>query len=159
MSEDIERNVVRLVAADRIGIPVRSMGNKLYRQRPKLGSIIGLSAGESYDGKRVYARVEQEDTVEAARKMADAIDMFSGNFPRHGKILRGYIEETRAASETHLYFGVNPGSRLSANDYIGVMQDMGFTETGARRLYPELMEISRKMAKKRDEKERSVLIG
>jgi len=64
MTEEIERKIIRLVAADRIGIPVRSMGNKLYKQRPKLGLAIELSDGESYDGERVYARVEHEDTVE-----------------------------------------------------------------------------------------------
>jgi hypothetical protein len=40
------------------------------------------------------------------------------------------------------------------------MTNLGFTETTAKRLYPELMNISRNLAKKRDEgEERSILIN
>jgi len=159
MTEDVERKIIEVVARDRINVPISSMSGKLKRRIPKLAKALGISPGESYDGERVFARVEHEDTTEKARKMTDAVDLFAANYPRHGKILRGYIEETRAGSETHFYFGVNEGCRLTADDYIGVMADMGFTEATARRLYPELMNVSRKMSRKRDEAERSVMIG
>ena len=70
-----------------------------------------------------------------------------------------YIEEERSVREDHFYFGVNNGCRLTADDYLGVMIGLGFTETTARRLYPELIETSRKMSRRRKEEERSVLIG
>ena len=41
---------------------------------------------------------------------------------------------------------------------MGVMKSLGFTEAISRDLYPELMEVSRKLSRKRDE-ERSVMIG
>jgi len=159
MTQDIEARVLRLIATDRVRIPISSISGKLKRRQPKLGKGIDLSEQEDvFEGNRAYARIESEDTVMKARKMTDAVDMFADKYPRHGKILKGYIEETRADSETHLYFGMQQGCRLTADDYIGVLTDIGLTATTARRLYPELIDISRKMSRKRDE-ERSVLIG
>jgi hypothetical protein len=159
MTEELERQIIEVVARDRINKPISSMSGKLKRRIPKLAKEIGISPGESYEGERVFARVEAEDQTYAARKMSEAVDIFAEKYSRHGKILRGLIEETRAGSETHFYFGVNDGCRLTADDYLGVMTDMGFTEATARRLYPELMNVSRKMTRKRNETERSVLIG
>jgi hypothetical protein len=53
---------------------------------------------------------------------------------------------------------MNPNCRLTADDYMNVMSDLGFTEATARTLYPELMDVSRKMSRQRDE-ERSILVG
>jgi hypothetical protein len=53
---------------------------------------------------------------------------------------------------------MNEGCRLTAEDYIGVMTDLGFTEATAQRLYPELMNVSYKMARKGSQ-ERSILVG
>ena len=69
------------------------------------------------------------------------------------------IEETRAAKETNLYFGIQAGCRLTSDDYMGVMTNLGFTEAQARNLYEPLIEASRTIAKKRAEGERSILIG
>ncbi len=157
MTEQIERQVIELIATDRIDIPISSMSGKLKRQKPKLAIAIGLPNGQ-YFGERVYARVEQDDVTLKARTIAEAINQFADEYPRHGAILKGRIEETRAAKETNLYFGVNPGCRLTADDYINVMAGLGFTERTARDLYPELMDISRNLSRKRQE-ERSILIG
>jgi len=158
MTNNVERQVIGLIAADRISIPVRSMGNKLYNKRPKLAKAIDLSwFDEDFVGDRVYARIEKGETIKA-RGMKNGIEKFEENFPRHGEILRGYIAEEREAREVSMYFGVNDGCRLTSDDYMEVMEDLGFTEMTARRLYPELMNISRNLSRKRDE-ERSVLIG
>jgi hypothetical protein len=157
MTEDIERKVIEIVATDRVSIPVKSMAGKLDRQRPKLARDLGLKDGESFEGDRVYARVETEN-IEKARRLSDAVESFCADYRREGDILKGYIAEKRFEAETHLYFGVNPGARLSAEDYLGVMRNLGFTESTARSLYPELMEVSRQISRKRDE-ERSILIG
>ena len=105
----------------------------------------------------MYARVEDEDKMKA-RGMKSGIEVFSEEYPRHGKILKGMIEHERAKTETHLYFGMYEGCRLTSDDYMGVMEDLGFSETRAKEFYPELMNVSRNLSKKRDE-ERSVLIG
>ena len=158
MAENLEGQLIELIATDRTYIPISSMDGKLKRQRTKLAKGIDLSGLRGkYSGERVYARTETEDRMKA-RGMSEGIEAFCEAYPRQGEILRGLIAEQRVQSETHLYFGVNEGSRLSADDYMGVMLDLGFTEATAKRLYPKLMDISRNLSKKRDE-ERSVLIG
>ncbi|MBM3233675.1 hypothetical protein FJZ19_01130 [Candidatus Pacearchaeota archaeon] len=160
MTEQLERQIIELIATDRIHIPISSMDGKLKRQKPKIAQAILLPRQE-FHGERVYARVEQDDVTEKARTMRQAIDQFAEQYPRHGKILNGLIEETRQAKETNLYFGVNAGCRLTADDYLGVMQSLGFSEATARNLYPELMEVSRNLARRkaREDEERSVLVG
>ena len=157
MTEQLERQVIELIATDRIHIPLSSMDGRLKRQKPKLARGIELPR-KRFQGERVYARVEIDDVTQKARTIREAVNQFAEKYPRYGKILDGLIEETRQAKETNLYFGVNQGCRLTADDYIGVMTSLGFTETTAQRLYPDLMNISRNLARKRDE-ERSILIG
>lgn len=157
MTEQLERQVIELIAADRIFITASSIDNKLKKVRPNLARAIDI-LGKSYIGERVYARVETEDSTEKARTMRDAVDEFATKYPRHGKILNGLIEETREAKESNLYFGINAGCRLTAEDYLGVMSNLGFTESQSRALYAPLIETSRAIAKKRNE-ERSILIG
>jgi len=156
-NETLERQVIALVAADRIEIPVSSLSGKLKRMKPKLAQAISFP-GNSYLGERVYVRVETETATESARTMREAIDYFAEQFPRHGKVLNGLIEETRAAKEVNMYFGVNPGCRLTSDDYLGVMANLGFTEAQARNLYEPLMDTSRAISKKRGE-ERKILVG
>ncbi len=156
--ENIEKQIIEIIATDRIDIPISSMSGKLKRRKPKLAKEVSLAPGEDFEGDRVYARVVSEDRMKA-RGMKEAIDKFSEEFPRYGKILQGYIEEERALSETHLYFGMNSGCRLTSTDYMGVMESLGFSEFTARSLYPELMDISYKLSRKREESERSILIG
>ena len=157
MTNDIERKIITLIATDRIDIPISSMSGKLKRAKPKIGKDIAEIISESYEGERVYARIAQEDEMKA-RGMKEGIALFSQQFPRYGSILSGMIEEQRAYREKHLYFGTNPGARLTADDYLDVMTGLGFSELRSRELYPELMEVSRNISRKRDE-ERSVMVG
>ena len=155
---NIEKQVIELIATDRLHIPISSMSGKLKRKQPKLAQELGLVEGRPFSGERTYARVETEDRMKA-RGMAEGIAKFSGEFPRYGAILKGYIEEERANSETHVYFGMNEGCRLTQIDYLEVMTNLGFSEGSAMALYVPLMEASRTISRKRDEGERSVLIG
>ena len=158
MVEDIERQLIEILATDRIDKPISSMSGRLKRAKPKLARAVDLSSGNSFEGYRTYARVENSNRNKA-RGMREGINKFIENHPREGAILEGYIAEERVTSETHLVFGMYEGCRITADDYIGVMENLGFTETTAKNLYPELMEISRNLARKRDEFERSILIG
>ena len=157
-NEGLERKVIALVAADRMDIPVSSLSGKLKRMKPKLAQQIILPNEEKpYNGERVYARIESENE-QKARGMREGVELFCGKYPQYGKILQGLIEEEREVRETHLYFGMNDGKRLTADDYLTVMADLGFGETSARSLYHELIEVSRNISKKRDE-ERSIMLG
>ncbi len=158
MAEELERKLIEIIATDRIDKPISSMSGKLKRRKPKLAKEINLDDDVFYKGDRVWARVGYEDKTKA-RGMRDGIREFSQKYPRYGTILNGIIEEKRLYRETHLYFGMQEGCRITSEDYLGVMQDLGFTNATAKKLYPELMEISRNLARKRQEKERSILIG
>lgn len=160
-NETLERQIIQLIAADRIGIPLSSLDNKIKRLKPKLAADIYLpdATKPSFEGERVYVRIETDDNAtQKARTMKEAIAAFSDKYPRHGKILEEMIAEERQVRETNLYFGVNPGCRLAADDYMEVMQNLGFTEVGAKNFYPELMDVSRRISKARDE-ERSIMLG
>lgn len=158
-NETLERQVIELIATDRIEIPISSMSGKLKRQKPKLAEALGLSNdGAKYAGDRVYARVKAEDK-QKARGMKEGIAKFAEEFPKYARILIGYIEEQRTLKETHLYFGANPGARLTSEDYMNVMRNLGFSEPRSESMYQELMAVSRNLSKKRDETERSILIG
>jgi hypothetical protein len=155
-NEETERQIIALVAADRMDIPVSSMSGKLKRMKPKLARAVDLDRRKSYQGERVYARIESEN-LQKAKGMKEGVEQFCEKFPQYGKILQGMIEEERVVRETHLYFGTNEGRRLTADDYLTVMADLGFGEASARSLYHELIEISRNLSRKRGE-ERSIML-
>ena len=158
MEKQIERQLAELVAAERLYVPVSSIDGKLKRKRPVLASNIDIPV-EGYIGQRFYARVEREDVTAKARTMTQAGDLFAQRYPRSGEVLKGLIAETRLSKETNLYFGMNPGCRLTADDYLGVMTSLGFTETQAQRLYEPLVESSRQISRARNDGERSILVG
>lgn len=156
---NLERQIIELIATDRIHMPISSMEGKLKRQKPKLAKEIDLSEYKNkFVGERVYARIETDDSTQKARSMSEAVNKFAEKYSRHGKILKGMIEETRQAKESNIYFGVNSGCRLTADDYLGVLTNLGFSDVRAKGLYEDLIAISRNLSKKRDE-ERSVLVG
>ncbi len=157
-NEGLEKQVIQLIATDRIEVPISSLSGKLKRRKPAMAQSIALPESGRYTGDRVYARIESEDKMKA-RTMKEAIGTFSEQYPTHGKVLQGIIAEKRLQKEEHLYFGVNEGCRLTGDDYMTVMKDLGFGEVTARGLYSELIEVSRNLARKRGSPERSVLIG
>ena len=158
-NEQTERAIIELIATDRIDIPISSMSGKLKRAKPKLAQAVDLAEyGGLFVGDRAYAKVEYEN-VEKARTMREGVEVFKDKYPQYGRILEGIIAEKRVERETHLYFGLNENSRLTANDYLGVMTSLGFTEAAARSFYPELLDASRRISRAREEDKRSVMIG
>lgn len=155
MTEQLERQLIEIIAVDRIDKPISSMSGKLKRKKPKLARAIELA--KRYDSERTWARIDDSDR-QKARGMKEGIEKFEETHPKYGRILRGYIEEQRTVRERHLVFGMQPKCRITADDYMGVMTDLGFTPAIAKGLYQELMDVSRKMARKRDETERTILI-
>ncbi|MBS3065439.1 hypothetical protein J4229_00100 [Candidatus Pacearchaeota archaeon] len=156
-NEGLERSVIALVSADRMYIPISSLDGKLKRMKPKLARAIILpDEKKSFRGERVYARIETE-SEQKARGIKEGIELFSEKYPQYGKILKGIIEEERVIRETHLYFGMNEGKRLTSDDYLGAMAELGFGEVSARNLYQELIEASRNISRKREE-ERSIML-
>ena len=158
MTNQLENKIVQLVAVDRLYVPTSSLDGKLKRMRSKLAKDLDLSEYQNdFEGERVYARIEEDNKLKA-RKISEAVQEFSTEYPKYGKILKGIIDQKRDESETHLYFGTNPERSLTSQDYLKVMVSLGFTEHAARRIYPEMMDFSRKLNRKRNE-ERSILIN
>lgn len=157
VNQQLEGQLIELVATDRIEIPISSMSGKLKRQKPELAREVAEGLKGRYSGERVYARVVCEDKLKA-RGMREGVDAFSRDYPAYGALLHGYIEGQRAMSEKHLYFGMRDGCRITADDYREVMTNLGFTPAMAEQLYPALMDVSRKLSRQRGE-ERSILVG
>ena len=115
MTEQIERQIIQLIATDRIDVPISSMSGKLKRAKPKLAKGIDLSQYDGdFQGDRVNARVESDEKM-TARGMKEGIEIFEGEFPRHGQVLRGYIEAERAKKETRTSFIKNEINGFSRN--------------------------------------------
>lgn len=156
-NENLERQILGLVALDRVDIPISSFSAKIKRRKEKFGGSFHMPGEKTYfEGERVYARVEDEDLMKA-RGMKEGIAEFGRQFPRYGKILTGLIEQQRASEETHLYFGVRSGRKLTSDDYVGVLTSLGLSENRARELYPVLVDISQNLSRKRDEERRLIL--
>lgn len=154
---ETEQALIALIAADRLHKPVSSMEGKLDRRKKKFLQDIDCGKSGEYKGERCYARVESED-LEKARGVKEGIAAFTERHPKYGAELKELIEEKREERETHLYFGMNDGCRLTRSDYMSVMNSLGYSQAAAERLYAPLMGVSRSLEAKRKE-ERRILIG
>jgi len=154
-----EQSVLELIAMDRIEIPLSSLYQKIKRDKKGQANQVVAQLGDKtkYNGERSNAYLVDEDK-EKARGMKEAVVEFADEFPKYGKILAGKIAEKRVKTEKHLYFGINEGCKLTGDDYIAVMTSLGLSESTARSLYPDLMELSRKLAKRQGEKRR-IIVG
>ena len=154
----MESKIIELVARDRIEVPLSSMDQKLRRTRLSLGKELAEDVRDNdFQSERTFAYVTTEDK-DRARGMKEAVAEFTEEHPKYGAILKGKIAEKRVSREEHLYFGMQPDKRLTSDDYMGVMQEIGISSGVARSLYPDLMNVSRKLANARQE-DRSVIVG
>jgi len=153
----MERQILDLVAVDRMDIPFSSLDQKLRRTRMKVAKEIAADVKSlGYESERTFAYVEREDK-NVARGLKEAVAEFKEEFPKYGDILQGKINEKRVRREEHLYFGINEDCRLTGDDYLGVMRNLGISEHRAHLLYPTLMEISRELEAKKDRESRIVV--
>lgn len=159
MTEINEEQIIGLIAKDRLSIPLSSLYQKVKNRKKKdsEGLAKSLTLDDRFETSRVYAYIEDEDKMKA-RRMSEAVAEFQTKYPAAGADLQSIIEEKRMSSERHLYFGVHNGARLTTDDYVGVMRSLGLTEQVARNLYPDLINVSRKLANAREES-RSILVG
>ncbi|MEK6848521.1 MAG: hypothetical protein AABX65_02730, partial [Nanoarchaeota archaeon] len=82
--ELVEKQIVKLIAADRIEIPISSMSGKLKRLKPKLANMIDLT--EYYNKfavERCYAHIVEEEGMKA-RGMSQVIDVFCEKHQQYG---------------------------------------------------------------------------
>ncbi len=155
-----EKQIIRLIAMDRIDVTLSSLDNKLRKQRSNLAEEVAEDVGKQSEfvGKRTYARTDVKDK-RLARGMKVAIEEFEKEFPLYGKILRKKIAEKRDLREEHLYFGTRDSSRIAGQDYLEVLTDLGISEHQAHMMYPLVIEASRKIQQARNNQERSAIVG
>lgn len=152
----MERNILNLVAMDRMDIPLSSLDNKLRRRRMGAAKDIAEAMNGSFESERAFAYVETEDK-KVARGMKEAITEFQQEYPTEGAVLQEKIKEKRLQREKHLYFGTNNNARLTGDDYLTVMKNLGVSEHRAHMLYPTLMDVSRDLAARNNRNNRIVV--
>jgi len=143
----MENQIVKLIAEDRLQVPMSSLEQKVRKSKMSDAKSIAEMIGEKFDGNRVYAFVEEEDK-DRARGMKEAVAEFEQEFPKYGAILKGKINEKRKLSEKYLYFGLYDGCKLTSEDYLGVLQNIGLFWT-LRRLQIDKRGLLRRVAKHR----------
>ncbi len=154
-----EKLVRKLVAINNLRIPFSSLYQKDKKIEKEYAHGISNYIGQNADfGNSVTSYISKEDK-QKARGMEDGIEEFSKKYPRHGKILKGLVEEKRAEKEVYLKYNLNNGYKLNDNEYVSVMRDIGLTDTEASVMFPMLMQISERLKKKKEKGLREILIG
>ncbi len=154
---EIEVSVRSMVAYDILSKPLSNLGNKADRRRDKTANSIADLLREGDEFERVFAYVERKDE-DKARTLREAINEFSSEHPRYGKILDEKIAEKRRKSNKYLVYGVSDGFKLGAEDYRRVMKDLGMTTIQADAMYPHLLDISDSLGKARENSRRNILL-
>jgi len=85
-----EGHLLRLIATDRIEIPISSASGRLKRQKKPIALDAAAEFNMRYNGQRTYARIVERDKMKA-RTMSEGIDEFEARYPKYGAILRDII--------------------------------------------------------------------
>jgi len=155
---DIEKLVRILIAGDILYRPLKSLGERGVRRLDKTAkSIYDLIEADGEKGNRVEARVEESEE-EKARTLKEGIDEFSKKYPSQGKMLAEMIEQKRNAKNKCLIYGLKEGYKLSEEDYIQTIMDLGFDKREAASIYPHIISYSEREGKAIQQSERKILL-
>ncbi len=155
---ELETQIRNLVACDILSKPLSSLGQKTKRRRDGFAKEATQYITGDEEDERFFARVETREDEKAARTIREGIEEFKSQYPQHGKILEGYIQEKRVESNTFLVYGVETGFKLGAADYRRVMKDIGLNTMQADAMWPHLQDLSDKLGKAKETSERSILL-
>lgn len=153
-----ETYLVLLCGLDRLHKPISSFSSKMKKTQPLFARNFPLEPGKFYEGERAYARVEVANKRKA-RSLREGIEAFLEKHPEMKDELEKCINEGRKTREKHLYYGLKEGKRISKEDYLHVLTELGLSRARAEALYEPLIQISDDLRTKRHEKESSILIG
>jgi len=156
---EVEKYVRWLIALDIISKPLSSLGDKgMRREKKTVKNIVALLEKESEISKRIFAKIEKREE-EKARTLREGITQFKKKYPSYGTILEGIIAETRIKKNEYLIYGLNENYKLSEEDYVRVMMDLGFKRREAVSIYPHIIAISERLGKASEQAERRILIS
>ncbi len=156
---EIEKRVRRLIASDITYRVLQNLGNKGIRNLDKkVTGILEYIVEKEIIGDRVFAEVVYEPEDKKARKISEAISIFKEKHTKYGKILQNLIDEKRKQESNYLIYGLKQGFKLSEEDYVQVMIDLGFEKREASSIYPHVLSISERLKKADEQAERKILI-
>jgi len=155
---ELESRVRRLVAADITYRVFKSLGDKGIRRLNKSAEEIVQLLESEEPGYRFLSKIEESEEKKA-RTLRQGIDIFREKHTRSGVILERIIAETRAKKNRHLVYGLNEGYKLSEEDYVQIMIDLGFDRREASGLYPHITAISERLDKANETAERKILLS
>ena len=155
-----EEQVRHLIAYDNLDVTLSSLHKKADRRHKAMAVDLKGAVVDGEDFGCAIAKIEYKDKKKA-RAMGEAIAEFCTKNPKYGSELLGMIKKKRKSRETHLFYGLEEGRRISSSDYIGAMTDCGLSETRARDLYPVILDISRDLQESREDESglRRILIA
>ncbi|MBI2046707.1 hypothetical protein HYT26_00890, partial [Candidatus Pacearchaeota archaeon] len=101
---------------------------------------------------------EEKPEEMKARTQNEGIDEFCKKYPQYGKILNGLIEEKRMGRCNYLVYRLKEGYKLSEEDYVKVIRDLGFDEREAAAIYSHILSYSERVGKAGESNERTILL-
>jgi len=156
---EIEKYVRLMIASDILYRTLNNLGEKGIRRLNKTAkNIVDLLEKKEEIGSRVIAKIEELDEEMKARTTKEGIDEFCKKYPQYGIILKGLIEEKRLKRNKYLVYGLNPPYKLSEEDYIQVIMDLGFDRREASSIYSHILNYSQKEGKANETLERKILL-
>ena len=156
---EIEKNVRYLIALDVVSRVLKSLGDKGVRREKKTAkNIVDLLNDKEPLGDRVVARLETRDE-QKARTLRQGIDVFKEKYPKYGDELENFIKETRTDHNLYLVYGLRENYKLSEDDYVSVMKDLGFSDREAKSIYSHIVAVSERANKAIETSERNILVN
>ncbi len=155
---ELEKRVRRLISSDISYRVLKSLGEKGVRRLTKVATEIVDLLDKEEVNERFFAYLEESEE-EKSRTLREGIYLFKIENPRYGDILEGMIAQKRVQRNKNLVYGLNPGYKLSEEDYIHVIMDLGFERREASAIYPHLLRISESLKKANEQEKRTILIG
>lgn len=155
---ELENRIRRLVAGDITYRVLKSLGDKGDRRLKKRAKEIVVLLDEEEPNDRFYARIERIEE-EKAKTIREGVNAFKKKYKSHGKILEGFIAKTRIERNKNLVYGLNEGYKLSEEDYVQIIMDLGFERREAAAMYPHILAISERLKKADEHKERTILLS
>ena len=155
---ELENKVRRLIAGDITYRVLKSLGERGNRRLKKRAvEIVCLLKEGEEPNSRFYVEIERIKE-EKARTMRGGINAFKKKYPNYGKILEGLIAEKRIKRNKNLVYRLNKGYKLSEEDYVQIMMDLGFEKREASAMYPHILAISERLEKADEQMERTILL-
>ena len=155
---ELEKKVRKLIASDISYRVLKSLGEKGVRRLDKIAREIEEALETEEENERFFAQIKTTPE-EKARTLRQGIDAFKEEHPRYGLLLEEMIAKKRIQSNKYLFYKLNSGYKLSEEDYVQVIIDLGFERREASAMYPHILSISERLRKADETLERSILLG